>query len=344
MALATNRFIKNDSSSQIKIVNRIFRCERELRFKIGDNDYSVKILFPNHNHTSKIKSGVCIDDKLLYEFTIEDEFISYLLNGNSDIDELKQFPKEFKNILIELAFEQLLDRLEKHCNCSSTIVELPIDHLNSNEKFSFQFKVLCETDQSEFLGAISTNNEGMFWLLEKYEQLPRVTAIKFSQIPLAVKFECGHSLLKISEIANIELYDIVLIDDGLSPGKSHLDINIGSSLTLIGQVTSENRITILQKSDNQMERKMETQKENDGFINDTHVNDIPVHLVFQVGETQLKFGDLIHLQPGFTFELDNEMNQQVKIKANGKTIGFGELVEIGERLGVRVIEFEHNNV
>ena len=67
------------------------------------------------------------------------------------------------------------------------------------------------------------------------------------------------------------------------------------------------------------------------------MDDIPVRLVFEVGETTLPLGELQSLQPGYTFELPASVAEPVRIRANGKIVGSGELVQVGDRVGVRVL-------
>jgi type III secretion system YscQ/HrcQ family protein len=61
-------------------------------------------------------------------------------------------------------------------------------------------------------------------------------------------------------------------------------------------------------------------------------------LTFDVGETQMSLQQLRSLLPGYTFELDTRVESPVAIKAYGQSIGRGSLVQIDERLGVRLLE------
>ncbi|MBV8969324.1 MAG: FliM/FliN family flagellar motor switch protein [Verrucomicrobia bacterium] len=68
------------------------------------------------------------------------------------------------------------------------------------------------------------------------------------------------------------------------------------------------------------------------------VETIPVRLSFSLGDTSLTVRELSSIQPGYVFEFPNPGNGQVSIYANGKLFGVGEIVELGERLGVRILE------
>jgi type III secretion system YscQ/HrcQ family protein len=344
MVSATDHKIKKLIDAQVDIFNGIFQYERELFLNAGNDDYSVNFTLTNNISKSILKFGILINDKLYYELTIDKIFISRLIIGNDFIEKLDQTPRIFRNIAIEVALEKLLDRFEKYCQCSSKFVELADNQLNINDIISLNFRISREADESEFFGTIVTNHEGATWLLKKYGQLPLQTANKFRQIPLNVKFERGYSTLKFREVSNIEINDIILMDEDKTFEKSLINVCIDPETKIIGRIESAKKITLKEKIHKKLDLQMDSKKDSDTMLSQKQIGEIPVHLVFQVGETQLKFSEVVHLQPGYTFELENEINHQVEIKANGKTIGRGELVEIGDRLGVRVIQFYQDKI
>ena len=67
---------------------------------------------------------------------------------------------------------------------------------------------------------------------------------------------------------------------------------------------------------------------------------LEVSLRFEVGELQVTLGELEQLKPGHVFDLAQPLAQSaVRILAHGRTVGAGQLVAVGDRLGVRVTEF-----
>jgi type III secretion system YscQ/HrcQ family protein len=64
---------------------------------------------------------------------------------------------------------------------------------------------------------------------------------------------------------------------------------------------------------------------------------LPVTLRFSVGRASIPFGALAGVAPGFVFELDKPLDDQViTILANDTPIAHGELVTLGDLLGVRI--------
>jgi type III secretion protein Q len=67
---------------------------------------------------------------------------------------------------------------------------------------------------------------------------------------------------------------------------------------------------------------------------------IPVQLDFEIGEVATNLRELNRIEPGYIFELPSRLEgANVSIRANGKRVGTGELVAVGETLGVRLTEW-----
>lgn len=69
------------------------------------------------------------------------------------------------------------------------------------------------------------------------------------------------------------------------------------------------------------------------------LNTLPVRVTFDLGEKIFTFKELREINEGYTFELNRSLEENVRIRANGKLIGEGELVTINDRLGVRITHF-----
>ncbi|MBA2368231.1 MAG: type III secretion system cytoplasmic ring protein SctQ [Candidatus Protochlamydia sp.] len=66
--------------------------------------------------------------------------------------------------------------------------------------------------------------------------------------------------------------------------------------------------------------------------------EIPVTLTVEVGCIQMSMDQLLRLEPGNLLEINVNPANGVDLTINGKVVGKGELLKIGEALGVRVVE------
>ena len=66
--------------------------------------------------------------------------------------------------------------------------------------------------------------------------------------------------------------------------------------------------------------------------------EIPITLTVEVAKLQMNVAKLLQLKPGNTLELNMRPEQGVALTVNGKRIAKGELVKLGESLGVKILQ------
>jgi type III secretion system YscQ/HrcQ family protein len=75
------------------------------------------------------------------------------------------------------------------------------------------------------------------------------------------------------------------------------------------------------------------------------LDNIPVTLDFDVGTLAVPLATLAALKPGYVFELPTRLEEaRVVIRANGTAIGRGELVAVGDTLGVQLLTIDPNGL
>ncbi len=71
---------------------------------------------------------------------------------------------------------------------------------------------------------------------------------------------------------------------------------------------------------------------------DALARQLPVDVAFEIGRSELRVGELSALQPGYVFPLAGPLEgANVTIRANGQAVGQGEVVAVGDTLGVRLL-------
>jgi len=71
-------------------------------------------------------------------------------------------------------------------------------------------------------------------------------------------------------------------------------------------------------------------------LDDSELDSIPVRVVFEMGRLEMSVSEVRQLAPGVMIPLARPLEDVLDIVVNGKRIGRGNLVRIGEGLGVRV--------
>jgi type III secretion protein Q len=64
---------------------------------------------------------------------------------------------------------------------------------------------------------------------------------------------------------------------------------------------------------------------------------VPVRLAFSAGRLSVAISELRNVAPGYVFELDKRLDDQmITVFANDTPVALGELVAIGDLIGVRI--------
>jgi flagellar motor switch protein FliN len=68
------------------------------------------------------------------------------------------------------------------------------------------------------------------------------------------------------------------------------------------------------------------------------LHDVQVELTLEIGRRRMRIADVLKLSTGQTLELAKAAGEPLDIFVNGKLLGRGEAVVVGDRYGVRITE------
>lgn len=68
------------------------------------------------------------------------------------------------------------------------------------------------------------------------------------------------------------------------------------------------------------------------------LRDVEVELTLEIGRRRMRIADVVKLGPGRTVELDKQAGEPLELLVNGRLIGRGEAVVVGDRYGIRITE------
>ncbi len=73
------------------------------------------------------------------------------------------------------------------------------------------------------------------------------------------------------------------------------------------------------------------------------VNSVPIKMEFKIGEIQLSLAELQNIGPGYIVNLKAPLDDaKTDIYANGNLIAKGQLITVGDQVGIRILRFSHN--
>lgn len=243
--------------------------------------------------------------------------------------DLQGLPSELACGLIESSLGEIFTALTKvGINVSITGIE-PFSFRHAPEEL-IEWSIHRGNETGWMHGRISGNDAALAHLASLIERAPVSPVVDDSQLPVAFSLVAASTRLGLAELQSIELHDVILGDLKSYRDSQECALFAAGSCLGTGQTVSK---TFSLK---QLTPKPATTM---GDTAAASVNDLDIELTFVVGQTTLTVGELRGLAPGFTFELATPVSQAVTLCANGKAIGKGELIEVGDRLGVRVTEF-----
>ena len=174
-------------------------------------------------------------------------------------------------------------------------------------------------------------------------------------VPVRLSAEIAAIAVSVSELSQLRIGDLVLLPTGVDPGA--LTIRAGSRIIAFGR-HENGKIRIEQLiGGNAMDDDELDLPENEAEHGDTEfdaqndaeedppgegldVDQIEVLMRFGLGTVVITVAELRAISEGHTFSLPPSETGEVSIAVSGREIGRGEIVQIEDRLGVRVTKLE----
>ena len=84
--------------------------------------------------------------------------------------------------------------------------------------------------------------------------------------------------------------------------------------------------------------KVQDGESGDIMKNLERVMDVKLELVVRIGEISMNLKDVLNLHPGSILEVERMADEPLELQIGGKVLVKGEVVTVGESLGLRVIK------
>jgi flagellar motor switch protein FliN/FliY len=68
------------------------------------------------------------------------------------------------------------------------------------------------------------------------------------------------------------------------------------------------------------------------------VRNVEVEITLEIGRRRMRIGEVLRLVPGQTLTLSKAAGEPIDLYVNGRLLGRGEAVVVGDRYGVRITE------
>jgi type III secretion protein Q len=156
-------------------------------------------------------------------------------------------------------------------------------------------------------------------------------------------FRLGATRLALAKLRTIQLNDVILADQ--SAGRGLVTVLIGGAYNARASYEMGKAVLLeplSRTADHEGKRGAMSNGGADGNAPDAGLDDLEIKIVFEVGRSELRLEELGTLGAGHVFDLGKDARTAVDIYAGDRRIGFGEIVQINETLGVRVTRLFNN--
>lgn len=248
-------------------------------------------------------------------------------------------------LLLEALLSAELGWLEAQLNCEVELTEITQE---ADERDASPLLLAwSEVDQAR-RGEIVLGDPRLAESIEGLLDSAVDTASLFaSSVPIPLRIVVGAASVTLGELEGLEPGDVILLQgNGHHSARSHCVIGALRAAPIVAADNGwrlTDRFTSLTGSEWDFDMATERKIGLDETEEDTALPELPITLVFEAGRTAIPLDQVRRLDSGSLIPLDGPADGRVTIFASGKRVGRGELVKLGEGLGVRVVNIFAND-
>lgn len=151
----------------------------------------------------------------------------------------------------------------------------------------------------------------------------------------------GWRALPVGDLKGLGLGDVVILESGkgMSGPVAVVGDRLAARLSVEqGRLVAASRFAPIQgtKWEWTMESTLAAPPRQLEALDEADLDQLPVKLVFELGRTDMQLGEVRCVAAGTVIPLSRALDEAVDIVANGRRIGRGSIVRIGDAVGVRV--------
>lgn len=241
---------------------------------------------------------------------------------------IQELPSELACALIESCLGEIFDALGKSGVDVRITSVAPFSHRTAPEE-AIEWQVRRGGEEGWMRGHVAGEDTALEHLAALMQKVPIAEELRDEKLPSPVRLLAGRTRVTLADWQNLEPHDVLLAD--LAAFTCGRQCQLWSGGHVVAEGLLDGRAFTVQKLNRPEPTAMAA-----ASAPTTPLNDLEIDVTFVVGQTTLTLGELRSLSPGFVVDLPTPLGEGVTIFANGKNVGTGEVIEVGDHLGVRI--------
>ncbi|KTB69595.1 type III secretion protein [Pseudomonas viridiflava ICMP 13104] len=243
-------------------------------------------------------------------------------------------------LLLEQAWLSWIEPLETLLGESLMVVPCSARELRGGLKVAIEVRLVdCPAQALEmYLHADSARR-----VIERLEQHAVAKRNPLQALRISLSVEAGQAPLTSAELRSLLPGDVVMLD---TLADAHVLLRLGRHCQTVAKRQGDTlvwqgalrpgspQLPPYTRDRNDLMSEMSTDADLDASL-----DELPLTLVCQLGSVELTLAQLREMAPGSLLPLTSLAHDEVDLMVNGRRIGRGELVTIGDGLGVRLLGF-----
>lgn len=318
------------SGSLVSWKNMLCNKKDSIEFSLGDPCITyTKSLHTNHLGVHQYTQGLLVEinkvpASIWFTSWPMERRLTRFLSGKK----LSELPVDLRAELLEAAYKPLLSAILFHTNTQIRVLNfLNLKPSEINEA-SLGITLRDNENDQESKMVILMHDKLIPVMKELLVYWPIQVSDFWHNKNTATWLQAGTIELSSQDLVQLEPSDILIMD--ASGGRGEVYLRLGSDEYFTATINS-NQLTL-----DTGVQKMTDEHANDEAI--ASIDEIPVRLTFDLGDLVMPFKEVQSLTQGTTIDLNVPITHAVTIRSLNRVIGTGELVDIDDQMGVRIVK------
>jgi type III secretion protein Q len=309
---------------------------REIDFTAADADWALKLQSDARIRPGRLSIRADWGGAQIV-LRIDESTISSLATRFLNCEYALGMAEPLRTIVLEAAFAEMAGLFEDATRKRFSVISIDETGDIADPCSGFGFFL----DDGEFVceGELWVDELGLGFLATAVRRvgIQKREISAFDDMPVCLSLDVGWTDLLFATFRQLEKRDLILLDECWIAPDNQIFLRVGRQVGLRGEIEGSRIVVTSELEEIMYDDADDDQDQDDDNDSEKTLDGIHMRVSFDLGHRSLTLGELRQLSPGHVFELGRPVRSAVNIRANGKLIGEGELVDVDGQMAVSIL-------